>query len=925
MSRDIKFQLILSCLVGLFHFGNYAQKTNRLNLPNNLSTESKKEITKQKSLFLVNTLRDETKNYLPFYSEHKEVSVNQLPSLEYNNPVIRELTLAELEKIKDFKQYISSSFEQSYHIAKSRNQTILFGRINAIRLNETTNKYEYLEKYEPIWNTDKVNFSVQTNHLKTTAVNSFANNSVLGAGVWYKIGVTKNGVYKLNKAFLTSLGIDLASTDPRNIRIYGNGGKLLPEKNNKFRYDDLQENAIEIVGENDGVFNDNDYILFYGQSTDYWKTNNSNGMPYQRVKHFFSDTSFYFLTVDLGPGKRIQNQSNFTNTPDKTTSTQDFYGYHENDLYNVVKSGREFYGEKFDFNTSYSFNFNVPDAVIGDSVYVMSSILGRANSVSNYNVSFNNGSFPISCSATNLTDYLADIGYVGSGKKGGLLNSSNLSVTVSKQTSSAIAWLDKIEFNARRNMAYSQSQFNYRDKRVVGGTGTFAKYTLTNYNSIIPTIWDITDPLTPKKQDVNITGNLIEYTSTSDSLKEFCAFNESHTFTAKAYGKIKNQNLHAIQQADYIIVTHPLFLNEANRLAELHKKHDSLTYAVATTEEIYNEFSSGTPDITAIRDFVRMLYKRPVNPNLSTKYVLLFGDGSYRSKDLNPASNSALIPVYETPSSSSFTGSFVSDDYYGMLDDNEGELVSGLVDVGVGRFTVHNQTDAVAVVNKIEQYLKIDENFDVNAKENLCADNGLFPQGDWRNRLTFVADDEDGNLHLTQADNLANSLAADKNYNVNKIYLDAYSQYSTPGGDRFPDAVNDINTSMEKGCLIWNYTGHGGEVGLAEERIIEIAQIQDWKNINNLPLIITATCEFTRYDDPDRTSAGELCLLQPKGGGIGLFTTTRVAYSNYNEVINNAFFSHAIKPMPNGKMPRLGDLYRLTKIDVNSPTFSIYK
>ncbi len=917
MLKIVQIQIVLINFFLILQVFGYSQNNQFEVVRSSSTSQKKKDIP-----FLSSTVRDAQKNNLPYYLDHKMISGSSIPVLNIENSLIRELTNIELDQISEFKKFITNDFTQSYHTAISRGEMIIYSRINAIRLNESTNKYELLESYTTKWNNDKLNSDIKPSVFKTNTTSAFLNSSVLGSGNWYKIGVTQNGIYKISKAFLTSLGVDVSTLDPRNIKIYGNGGKLLPEKNSSFRYDDLQENAIQVAGESDGVFDSNDYILFYGQSTNTWSRSSSLGMAFENKKHYFSDTSFYFITTDLGLGKRVSNQASLLNTPNKITSTQDFYGLHEIDAYNVVKSGREFFGEKLDINTSYSIPFNIPDAVVGDSVYVMARVLGRASTVSNYGVNFNNGSFVVSCSPTNLSDYLADIGYIGDGMKGGILSSSNLVVTVSKQTPSAIAWLDKIEMNCRRNLVFNQTQFNFRDRKVIGGSGTYAKYSLTNYNSIVPAIWDVTNPINPKLQLTNVNSNQIDFVSTSDSLKEFCVFNDKLVYSPYGYGKIKNQNLHAIQQADFIVVTHPLFINEANRVAELHQQHDGLTYVVATTEEIYNEFSSGTPDITAIRDFTRMLYSRPSNPALATKYVLLFGDGSYRSKDLNPTSNSALIPVYETPNSSSFINSLVSDDYYGMLDDNEGEMVSGLVDVGVGRLTVSNITDAKSVVNKIDEYYKINNAFDVNEKENSCITGSNYPQGDWRNRLTFVADDEDGNLHLGQADGLANSLAVDKNYNVNKIFLDAYVQTSTPGGDRYVDAVNEINTSIEKGCLIWNYTGHGGEVGLAEERIIEIAQIQNWKNFNNLPLMVTATCEFARYDDPDRTSAGELCLTQPKGGAIGLFTTTRVAFSNYNEFLNKSFFNHAITPLTNGKMPHLGDLYRLTKIDVNSPSFT---
>ena len=923
MQAISKSYLIILVFISLFNFCGFSQKniqsaTNEPILSKMVANEIKaKNYVKP---FLSQAHFDPNNKNLPYLLNHIEIDENALPTFEYTEAVIRNLNSEELEKIKEYKMLITNTFETSTYSEKSRNKIIVYHKIIPIRLNPSSNQYEYLESYVPNWNFQKENLDLQSKISKKNAQVTATNSSVLSTGNWFKIGVTQNGIYKLDKTALTKLGINTTAINPKNIRIYGNGGRLLSEKNSDFKYDDLRENAIEVIGESDSIFDITDYVLFYGQSTDDWKHRTGSTMPFEHQMHYYSDTSFYFITTDLGLGKRVQAQNTLSNAPSQTTSKQDFYGIHEINATNVVKSGREFFGEKFDFNSSYSFAFNIPDAAVGDSLFVHTRILGRANSVSNYGVNFNNGSFIVSCAPTNTSDYLADIGYIGEGFKGGLLGSSNLAVTVTKQTSDATGWLDKIEFNGRRNLVFNSSQFNFRDRKVIGGSGSFAKYILINNNTLPTKIWDITNPLNPYKQLYNQISNTIDFTASSDSLKQYCVFEDNQAYQTTVYGKIANQNLHAVQQADLVIITHPQFLNEAMRIAQLHQDFDTLTYVVATTDQVYNEFSSGTPDIGAIREFTRMLYKRPLNPGLATQYLLLFGDGSYKSKDISTASNSALIPTYETFNSTSNLNSFVTDDYFAMMDDNEGDMTSGLVDIGVGRFPVRSKSEAEAVTNKMEHYYKRNFSFNANATESSCniASNN-YPQGDWRNKLCFVADDEDGNLHEGQADGLANSLALNKDYNVNKIFLDAYVQVSTPGGDRYPDAVTDINTSFEKGCLIWNYTGHGGEVGLASERVVEISQILGWKNINNLPLMVTATCEFSRFDDPDRTSAGELCLLNPEGGAIGLLTTARVAFSNLNATLNAAFFSHATTPMTNGKMPHIGDLYRMTKIDIGVP------
>lgn len=871
-----------------------------------------------KSSFLEKTIKNTQKQNLPYIIERKELTNSSVPDLSLNDIVSRELNSEELKEIEPFKSHITNSFEITEIQGTSAHKNYLYAKIVPIRQNLSSGKYEYLESYTPNWNysnTLKKNTSLKNNY-KTSAANS----SVLASGKWYKIGLSKEGVYKLDKSFLTTLGLDLSGVDPRNIRIYGNGGKLMPELNSVFRYDDLQENAITVIGENDGVFNDDDYILFYGQSTDSWKKESNPSMPYNHYIHYFSDTSYYFITADLGLGKRVVAQNSFINPPNKTTSSQDYFGFHEQNITNVVKSGRNFFGEKFDFNTSYSFSFNIPDAVIGDSIYLSSGALSRSDITSNYNVSFSGSSFTFSCQSTVTSNYLSPVGFPGYSSKGAILNSNFLNVVVTKLTSAATGWLDNVEFSCRRNLIYNQTQFNFRDRRVVGGAGTFANYSITNNSSSNPILWDVTNPLNPVQQNYNQTNNILDFTTNADSLKEFVIFSETQCYVPAKYGSVPNQNLHATQQADYIIVTHPLFMNEAQRLANLHSTYDTLTYVIATTEQIYNEFSSGTPDIGGIRDFVKMLYKRPTDPTKATKYLLLLGDGSYKNKDINVKGNSAMIPTHQTEDSWTYTTSFVSDDYFAMMDDNEGDLsplTNDIVDIGVGRFPVRTQAEASAVTTKIENYYKLNNGFNPFVTESSCSPAGSeYPQGDWRNWLCFLADDEDGALHMIDANKLANKVYNNhKDYNVDKIFIDAYTQESTPGGDRYPGAVDDINHRFDKGCLIFNYTGHGGELGLTAERIVEVSQILNWKNMYNLPLMVTATCEFSRFDDPDRTSAGEYCLLNDKGGAVALMTTVRLAFSSLNYSLNDAFYNHALYPMANGKMPHVGDLYQLTKSD----------
>ncbi|MBA3707031.1 MAG: type IX secretion system sortase PorU, partial [Bacteroidetes bacterium] len=366
------------------------------------------------------------------------------------------------------------------------------------------------------------------------------------------------------------------------------------------------------------------------------------------------------------------------------------------------------------------------------------------------------------------------------------------------------------------------------------------------------------------------------------------------------------------------------------QLAAYHENIDKLSTVVITPQQIYNEFSSGAQDISAIRDFVKMFYDKAKNANEMPQYLLLFGDGSYDNKK-RFGNNTNFIPTYQSDNSSTLIYSYVSDDFYGLLDDSEGlfspNSTADVVDIGIGRFPVKSKSEAQAAINKILNYTKT--GLPPNTTNNGCSNQSFSsPFGDWRNTVCLVGDDEDMDLHLDQADQLATLIDTTyDDYNIDKIYLDAYQQESTPGGKRYPDVNDAINKRVEKGCLILNYTGHGGEVGLAHERVVEVSQINKWDNINNMPLIFSATCEFSRFDDPERTSAGEYAFLNPNGAAIALFTTVRLVFASPNFTLNQHFYEAAFEPI-NGKMPRLGDLYYYMKNQtggnsVNSRNFTL--
>ena len=733
-------------------------------------------------------------------------------------------------------------------------------------------------------------------------------NSVLSSGDWYKLGVSNNGIYKLSYSDLQDLNIQLSDLNINSIKIYGNGGGMLPHLNSDFRNDDIEENAVFVYDyNNNGYFNSDDYILFYGESPHEWVYNASTTL-FDYKDHLYSDECYYFLTIDQSSaGKRINYKSQITNYTKIINSFND-YKFHESNFENLIESGRDWYGERFGILDNQTFTFNFPDLILNHPIHITTSVAARSLNSSFFTVNINSD-FISNINISNIVyDYATEYAKRISNTHSYISNSDQLDVELKYNYSenNAIGWLDRIELNARRSLRMNTGFLNFRDVESVGDS-ELGKFEIKNSNSSTR-VWDVTDPKNVKMMNTSLNGSILSFIDSISSLNHYCAFNNSFV-KPNLLGKIENQNLHNISlDVNYAIISHPSFLSEANRLLEIHEYYDNLNSIVVTPQQIYNEFSSGMQDVVAIRDFLKMLYKRQ---NSKLEYALLFGDGSYDNKN-RIANNTNFIPTFQSENSLSPVQSFVTDDFFALLDDDDGDLISDLVDIGIGRFPAKNLNEAKNLVDKVERYY---------SEESL---------GDWRNSITFIADDgdaRDGNLHMSDADKLANFLDTNnQNLNIEKIYLDNYLQESTPGGPRSPDAQQAINRSIDNGTFLINYSGHGGPLGWTQERILEIEQINNWTNKYRLPLFMTATCKFSCFDNPAKTSAGELVLLNPDGGAIALLTTTRLVYAFPNYKLNENFMN-VFCEKNNGEFPTLGQLFKKTKVlsgsNTNSRNFTL--
>ncbi len=727
--------------------------------------------------------------------------------------------------------------------------------------------------------------------------------SVLAKGNWYKIQLNKTGIYKVTYSDLQTMGVDMATVTPGSIRLFGNGGGLLPEANSVPRADDLTENALSVVTANANVFGPGDFFLFYGTGPDRILYNNVS-RKFSHSLHIYSDYTYYFLNFDSGQGLRMedQGQSSSAATYVSTGFTEGIF--YEKDLLNLVNSGKDWVGERMDVNfpdfelPAYTF----PHIKAGKQAWISYHLLAKTTALTDFTVKINGNTIS---SPVMTTPSGNDFASERTENKSFFPESDNVDISFRfNGKGEAIGWLDWVELNIPRDLVFTSGQMAFADPASVVA-GAVTEFQL-QAPSAATTIWEVTKPLKVRRVLSGFQDGICKFVLKTDSIRQFVAFDNTSFLTATFAGKVPNQDLHGIAAANMLIVTHKDYLSQSERLAEHHRITDGYSVTVATNEQVYNEFSSGAPDISAIRDFARRLYQIPGQGKL--QFLLLFGDGSFDFKDRIPENTNRVL-TFQSKESLSTVESVVSDDFFGLLDENEGNDGSGYIDIGIGRFPVSNAEQAKTVVDKSLFY----------------AGNSEATLGDWRNKLCFVADDGNINYHFLQVEKqiCPGIDAIAPVYNLNKIYIDGFRQISTPSGQRCPDANSAIKTDIENGVLVMNYTGHGGEKGWADENILSVREIDSWTNYNHMPVFFTATCEFSRFDNPGMLSAGEHVLLNPAGGSVALFTTTRPAQASTNLGLTESFYDTIFSGSDNN-YPRFGNAIAHAKNEVARQESALY-
>ena len=714
----------------------------------------------------------------------------------------------------------------------------------------------------------------------------------LNTGNFYKIKVDRSGIFKITRDFLQANGLNPAGINPKNFRIYGNGGIMLSEFNQDTKYDALQENAIQVVGEADGVWNDGDYALFYAQGPNgYNLYDPTNGNGFKRtdmrtdrsnnVKNIYDDFSYYFINFDKGPGKRVQDVDAAL-TSNLITRYDDYQVINEDEK-NLLKLGKIWVDDQsFTSPKTITINTKSP-AQPGDLITYRTQVVAYKSQGNSLGFNINNQN----ASAQNAPPTSLD--YIQMRFQGTLTNVSGTAFNFNYTPNIAANpngnfYFDYLEIQYRENLAFNGTQMNFRDFSLQSGSSLAYSFSVANATAL-EQIWDVTD-ITNANRRVNKataggTFNFGYVTTNQEFNNEFVAFRADAAYLPSYVGKIDNQNLQALQNIDYLILTTPEMMSHAQRMANHHQTKSNFTTAVVDVNKIYNEYSSGGKDLTAIRDFVTHLN----TPAGALKYVFILGDATYDFKNRTP-NNFNIVPSYQSEESGNYISSFVTDDYIGMTSPQTSTHLAGmLADLPVGRLPAANIQEAKLLVDKTLAYYN-----------NLPGQSTPF--GIWRMKLDFVADDDkDGGtpFHTIMDETIVDvfETATDKpEYNVRKLYLDAFPAVNTAGGQRYPQVNQAIANDVGNSLYLF-YFGHGGINGWAQERVFSSDEIQNLNNFSNVysrfPLVSTITCEFTLWDEPNTFSAGEQLMKLPTGGAATMITSSRAIDVNYGILFTDEF------------------------------------
>jgi hypothetical protein len=711
-------------------------------------------------------------------------------------------------------------------------------------------------------------------------------NSVLASGKWVRFEAAEEGIYKITRQMLSSFGINPGTVDPRTIKIYNNGGKMLSEDAGAVRPIDLEENAVWVIGEDDGNFDENDYILFYGRGNKFWDYDASS-RTIKRYFHHYSNVNYYWITASEkgaggSPGKRIQEKPSLNVTPEYTQTTTSAFADWEVDKINPGKSGRIFLGDDFSQSVPSRIYMNMLDHRVESKPlsYRFRFVNGSSGSfiLKVYENSVNQEIYSQVLTGYGANQYSAGISYNGTATFSGSLpeNRSALKFEIGNTSGTSVGYLDYFEIYFEKNLIPISNYLMFFSK----DTSAIIEYQLSNFPTTNIKVFDVTDYsniklVTPKPGWPSGGNFYFQFQENTGSVSKYIAIGNDEFKTPVNPVEVDNSNLRGITEgARFIIVTHKNFKEAANRLKNYRENEAKvpISTVVVDVEQIFNEFSCGILDVSAIRDFIKYTY---TNWTIKPEYVLFFGSGNYDFKNIE-GYNSNFVPTWQSVEGLALLNSYTTDDFFVKVDPGN----DSKIDLTPGRLTVKTLTEAHNIVDKIIEY------------EN-DSDIGL-----WRNVITLVADDAyttgDGYssseiAHTIQTESIAVSLPA--YYDINKIFMATYPAVLTGSGRRMPEVNAKIIESINSGSLAVNYIGHGNEAIWAHEVVFDKnVSIPQLRNKNKYFFFFAATCSFGYFDIPNLRSGAENLIFQQNAGSIAGLVAARLVFSTSNFLFNRAYY-----------------------------------
>jgi hypothetical protein len=716
-------------------------------------------------------------------------------------------------------------------------------------------------------------------------------------GKWLKITTTQRAIYQVTGAQLKQMGVSLPINSSK-IQLFGFDLSALSEKVPSNVPPGNQEMSIEVKDGGDGNFDEIDRFIFYAPGNIVWEKWGAD-LQWKHKKLHHSDTAFYFLTIGE-IGKRIEFAKTVSSSTQKINTYQDHILW-ENDSLNILNSGKLWLGSPMGQGagklSSISTNINTANLIETFPILVNTQYVST-----NYN---QKAQFDFNWSDTKIKSTLINpvSGLVYDATANMVLDSFSFWPTKNSIANTNLAlqynaplgstgWVDFVTFHLTKSLRFA-------NRNTLFFHGQDAQSNLYELGDADATtmVWDISNPLNPLALTTSYTNNQISFTSNGTNQSSYFAFKQNAFEYVVSIDSLSNQNILTNTQIDYLIIAPSTFQQAAIKLQNFHQKQNGFEVVIIDPVKIYNEFSGGLVHPVAIRNFLKWLQINSSKNNLSfAKYLCIIGAADFNIKRLNKNSQ---VPVFESEASLDILNSYASDDFYAILkegaDINFPSSVNSL-DIAIGRIPAKTNAEADTLVNKIIQY---------------CLGNS---RGIWQNQITWVADDGDYNLHLQDAESIVSGIQSKNNqWNHKKIYLDLYPATNTAGGLTYPLVVNEIAQTINNGSLVLNYTGHGNYLRLTEEAVINSASMQAWNNVGRLPLMITASCDFAPYDQPQLSPIGFNALMQNSNGIIGLVAANRLVFAYSNKQINEQFAQALLVPNKEGQYYSIGQSLQMAK------------